>query len=102
MNSDALVARIENLLASSQSSGAENLPPKPPPPIPDHEVVARIGAVPEDTLSGTNAGAAYLFSTNGTLLTIFKNPTPARADFFGGSVCAVGNDRVLIGAQGDD
>jgi hypothetical protein len=47
-------------------------------------------------------GAAYLFSTNGTLLTTFTNPTPADFDFFGSTVAAVGNDLVLIGAEGDD
>jgi len=43
MNSDALAARIENLLGSSQSSGAENLPSQRPPPIPNHEIIAPIG-----------------------------------------------------------
>jgi hypothetical protein len=48
------------------------------------------------------SGSAYLFSTNGTLLTTFTNPTPAVADNFGWSVTAVGNDQVLIGALFDD
>src|SRR5215510_1602719 len=43
MNSDALAARIENLLGSSQSGGAEKIPSRPPPPIPNHELIARIG-----------------------------------------------------------
>jgi len=60
-----------------------------------------IGAWQDDT-GAENAGAAYLFSTNGTLLTTFTNPTPATADWFGISVAAVGSDRVLIGAYGDD
>lgn len=47
-------------------------------------------------------GAAYLFSTNGTLLITFNNPTPAAYEFFGSSVAAVGNHRVLIGAPGDN
>jgi len=60
-----------------------------------------IGAIGDDT--GTNdAGAAYLFSTDGTLLTTFTNPTPAANDSFAGNVVAVGTDRVLIGALGDD
>jgi hypothetical protein len=58
-----------------------------------------IGA-PNDNTGGTMAGAAYLFSTNGTLLTTFTNVTPAAGDRFGGSVAAVGTDRVLIGAAG--
>ena len=60
-----------------------------------------IGAA-EDNLIAPDAGAAYLFSTNGTLLTTFTNPTPASNDWFGISVAAVGSDRVLIGADGDD
>ena len=55
-----------------------------------------------DDTGATNAGAAYLFSTNGTLLTTFTNPTPAASDWFGCSVAAVGTDRVLIGAHCDD
>src|ERR1043166_2465516 len=43
MNSDALAARIENLLGSSPSSGGENTPSRLPPPIPDHEIIVPIG-----------------------------------------------------------
>ena len=60
-----------------------------------------IGA-PDDDTGATDAGAAYLFSTNGALLTTFTNPTPAADDYFGYSVAAVGTDRVLIGAYSDD
>jgi hypothetical protein len=60
-----------------------------------------IGAYGDDT-SAPNAGAAYLFGTNGTLLTTFAKPTPAGGDNFGWSVATVGNDRILIGANGDD
>jgi hypothetical protein len=60
-----------------------------------------IGA-PYDDTGGTDAGAAYLFSTNGTLLTTFTNPTPTVGDGFGAPVAAVGSDRVLIGASGDN
>jgi hypothetical protein len=60
-----------------------------------------IGAYSDNT-GAVNAGAAYLFSTNGTLLTTFTNPTPAASDFFGRSVAAVGSHRVLIGAYFDD
>ena len=49
-----------------------------------------------------NGGAAYLFSTNGTLLTTFTNPTPATSDYFGWSVAAMGSTRVLIGAYNDN
>jgi hypothetical protein len=61
-----------------------------------------IGAFSADRGGLTNAGAAYLFSTNGTLLTTFTNPTPASSDFFGASVEDAGNDHVLIGATFDD
>jgi hypothetical protein len=59
-----------------------------------------IGALNDNT-GAAQAGAAYLFSTNGTLLTTFTNPTPAAGDHFGQSVAAVGSDRLLIGASGD-
>lgn len=55
-----------------------------------------------DSTGASGAGAVYLFSTNGTLLTTFTNPAPANGDFFGISVAAVGADRVLIGAEGDN
>lgn len=55
-----------------------------------------------DDLGAVNAGAAYLFSTDGTLLTTFTNPTPAALDYFGSFVAAFGTDRVLIGAYGDN
>ncbi len=60
-----------------------------------------IGAPAENT-SAINAGAAYLFSTHGDLITAFTNPTPAEGDFFGRAVAAVGTDRVLISAYLDD
>jgi hypothetical protein len=60
-----------------------------------------VGAPGDDT-GAFDAGAAYLFSTNGTLLITFTNPTPATSDGFGRSVAGVGSDRVLIGALSDD
>lgn len=59
-----------------------------------------ISAIDYGSANGTG-GAAYLFSTNGTLLTTFPNPTPASGDYFGWSVAAVGSTRVLIGAYQD-
>jgi hypothetical protein len=59
-----------------------------------------IGAIDDGGSMGTG-GTAYLFNTNGTLLTTFTNPNPAHADNFGGSVAAVGRTRVLIGAYQD-
>jgi hypothetical protein len=57
-----------------------------------------IGAFQDDT-DVIEAGAAYLFSTDGALLTTFTNPAPARDDFFGVSVAPVESNRVLIGAH---
>ena len=48
----------------------------------------------------TQVGRAYLFSTNGALLTTFTNPIPASVQAFGFSVAAVGNRHVLIGTGG--
>lgn len=47
-------------------------------------------------------GAAYLFQTNGTLLRTFLRPTSQPFAAFGFGVAAVGQDRVLIGAPGDN
>jgi len=60
-----------------------------------------IGAF-QDGTGAPYAGSAYLFSTNGTLLNTFTNPTPAAYDFFGYSVAAVGTDRIIIGGLRDD
>ena len=60
-----------------------------------------VGA-PEGILGASGAGAAYLFSTNGTLLTTFTNPIPNASGMFGYSLAAVGTDRVLIGVPYDD
>ena len=59
-----------------------------------------IGAPRDDTGGGAPAfdsGAAYLFSTNGTLMTTYTNPTPGQSDLFGSVITAVGPDKVLIG-----
>lgn len=60
-----------------------------------------IGAF-QDSTGDYQSGSAYLFSTNGTLLNTFTNPTPTFQDFFGSPVAALGNDRVLIGAISDN
>ena len=54
----------------------------------------------KDNNAGSSAGAAYLFSTNGMLLTTLKNPFPTALDQFGTAVAAVGTDRAIIGASG--
>jgi hypothetical protein len=69
-----------------------------------------IGA-PHDHSAAPFGGAVYLFRTNGVLLTTFTNPSPAYistgfnildGDWFGASVAAAGQDRVLIGAYAND
>ena len=80
-----------------------------PTPVANDNFGTSVAAVGNDRLlisaidyGGTgNGGAAYLYSTNGTLLTTFTNPTPAAYDYFGWSVAAVGSTRVLIGAYQD-
>jgi hypothetical protein len=49
---------------------------------------------------GANAGAVYLFSTNGALLTTITNPTPTMGDLFGWAIVMIGSDRMLIAAPG--
>ncbi len=51
------------------------------------------------SVGATNAGAVYLFNTNGTLLTTLTNPPMTPNDQFGQAVAAVGTDRVLAGAR---
>jgi hypothetical protein len=60
-----------------------------------------IGA-PYNSTGAAGAGSAYLFGTNGTLLTTFTNPIPATGDNFGTSVAAVGSGRVIIGGVWDN
>jgi len=43
MNSDSLAGRIDNLLGSSPSISPGDAPSRPPPPIPNHQISARIG-----------------------------------------------------------
>ncbi|MCW5554740.1 MAG: DUF4082 domain-containing protein [Verrucomicrobiae bacterium] len=55
-----------------------------------------------DNTGGIDSGAVYLFTTNGTFIGSIFNPTPAISDYFGTSVAALGKDRILIGAYGDN
>jgi len=47
-------------------------------------------------------GGVYLFNTNGTLLNTITNPAPEADALYGASVAAVGTDRILVSAYGDD
>ncbi|MFM6399958.1 MAG: FG-GAP repeat protein, partial [Planktothrix sp.] len=56
-----------------------------------------VGA-PNDSTLAPGGGTVYLFDGNtGQLLQTFFNPNPQLNDFFGASVAAVGEDRILIG-----
>src|SRR5256886_11548354 len=44
MNSDSLAGRIEKLLGSTPSNSVENPSSRPPPPVPNHEIMVRIGS----------------------------------------------------------
>jgi hypothetical protein len=59
-----------------------------------------IGA-PGDDQGVEDAGRAYLFRTNGALVTTFNNPTPGTNDQFSFRLSAFDNDRVLIGCPRD-
>lgn len=56
----------------------------------------------KDGTGATGAGAAYLFDTNGVLLTTITNPAPASGDNFGFSIAALDGNRVLVGASWDN
>jgi len=60
-----------------------------------------VGAYNDDSAT-TNAGTIYLFNTNGILQMTIANPTPAVEDNFGNRIAVLGNNRVIIGAPGDD
>lgn len=59
-------------------------------------------AAPMNNFRAVDSGVAYLFRTDGTLLTTLTNPTPAADDAFGWPLTAVGTDMVLVGCAGDD
>ena len=59
-----------------------------------------VGAAQSD-VGGTGSGAAFLFSTNGTHLTTFTNPSPAFGDQFGNAIAVLGTDKMLLGADYD-
>jgi hypothetical protein len=67
-------------------------------PFGSDRVIVGVGDYPFYDLHG----GVYLFNTNGALLTTITNPTPAADAIFGTSVAAVGTDRILISAYGDD
>src|SRR5262249_23728600 len=64
----------------------------------DRVLIGARGAYPNNEVY-TEEGAAYLYGTNGALLTMFSNPKPDSCFEFGSSVAAFSNDRVLISAN---
>jgi hypothetical protein len=57
-----------------------------------------ISALRNDS-GGRDVGAAYVFDTAGTLLATLESPSPTGFDAFGQSLVAVGDDKVLVGAD---
>ena len=77
----------------------------PDPGINDHfgAAVATIGnnilvGAPLDSTGGGGGGVVYMINaTNGVVLQVFLNPTPAAGDNFGSAITAIDN-KVLVGA----
>jgi len=59
-----------------------------------------LGAIGDDD-NGGQSGSAYIFDLDGTQLAKITASDGAATDYFGTSV-AVGNDRIVVGAYGDD
>jgi hypothetical protein len=57
---------------------------------------------PGDDTGATDAGSAYVFSVNGTLLAHLTNPAPGVGDRFGSRLAAFGPDGALVGAMNDN
>jgi hypothetical protein len=55
-----------------------------------------------DNATGPEAGSAYVFNLDGTLLATLNHPAPASGDLFGFRVAAFGSEGVIIGAPFDD
>ena len=49
----------------------------------------------------TNEGAAYMFSTNGTLLGTFTKPSPTTFSEFGTAIAGLGTNKFVVGAYQD-
>ena len=67
--------------------------------ISDTKIV--VGAYLDDNAGGTDAGAAYIFNTDGTYVTKITAPDGAASDNFGYSV-AVYDPKVVVGAYGEN
>ena len=60
-----------------------------------------VGAHRDDT-GANDAGCAYLFNANGSLLVTITNPVPTASDNFGYAVAGVGSDLVVVGVPFGD
>jgi hypothetical protein len=60
-----------------------------------------IGA-PQADEGAKDAGVAFLFGTNGALLTTITKPNPAEYDSFGARVAVLGSDRIVVSSIYDD
>lgn len=84
--------------------------PNPTPAAGDGfgEAVAMLGedriviAASQDDVAATNGGAVHLFDLNGQLLRTFTATEPMPNHRFGCAVASAGNNRIAIGACGDD
>jgi len=60
-----------------------------------------ISAYSEDVNGVQNSGAVYVFDLDANSLLRIPNPDPGEGDLFGIGVAAVGNDKILVGANND-
>ena len=65
-----------------------------------YEEIVAVGA-PYDDENGSNAGAVYLFTTDGDFIEKIISPDGQDFDLFGFDVSIAGNEMV-VGAYGDD
>ena len=61
-----------------------------------------IVGVPFDDTDLPDVGSVYCFNLHGVLTAVITNPAPAVNDYFGNSVAAVGDDKIIVGAYGKD
>ena len=61
-----------------------------------------IGCPTQDFPGAFNAGIAYLFSTNGSLLQTFERPLRYGSANFGFALAAIGDDKMIMASEFDD
>lgn len=65
------------------------------------ETMFVVGSGYHDADGVDRAGIAYLYSTNGDLLSTIPNPAPTATDDFGISAAGIGDTMFVVGARGD-